>query len=52
MISIMIPITKHIAYNIQKHPKLKNYYTKNMFKLRVFGFTSILIYDNFTLFSF
>jgi hypothetical protein len=34
MISIMIPITKHIAYNIQKYPILKNYYTKTMFKIR------------------
>lgn len=47
MISIIIPITKHVAFNIQKCPTLKNYYTKTMFKIRGVGFTSILIYDNF-----
>ena len=40
----MIPITRHLAFNIQKVPTLKSYYTKNMLKLRFLGYSSLTFY--------
>jgi hypothetical protein len=41
MFFILVPITKHIAFNIQNKIKYKSYYTKNMLKIRFIGYTII-----------
>ena len=40
----MIPLTRHLAFNIQKNPFLKSYYTKNMLKIRFVGYSYFGLY--------